>query len=192
MTEYQCITADPPWLERGGGKIKRGADRHYDLMKTTDIARLMLDAPCWRPAESCHLWLWVTDNFLLDGLSLMERLGFRYVRQFHWIKTLAFLAEEDERSIAELDETELQQGLGQYARGSSETCLFGVRGKALVPPPDMRPKNVIFAPRTKHSAKPAKAYEYWFDRVSHGPRLEMFARNARPGWDRFGLEAPAP
>ena len=76
---YRCIVADPPWNERGGGKIKRGADRHYPLMKTPDIACMLL-APAWRPAESCHLWLWVTDNFLPDGLLVMDALGFRYVR----------------------------------------------------------------------------------------------------------------
>lgn len=38
--KYQTIYADPPWWETGGGKIKRGADRHYQLMKTPEIIAL--------------------------------------------------------------------------------------------------------------------------------------------------------
>lgn len=174
---FKCIVMDPPWLERGGGKCKRGADRHYPLMATSDIAKTVLHSPVWMPADSCHLWMWVTDNFLLDGLGLIERFGFRYVRQFYWIKTLS----EDP-----VDESELQQGLGQYARGSSETCLFAVRGEAMVPPPANRPKNVIFAPRGRHSEKPDKAFTYWFEKISQGPRLEMFSRSPRFGWTVWG------
>ena len=56
---YPCIAADPPWNEQGGGKCKRGADRHYPLIKKReDILRTMVTAPCWRPADNAHLWLW--------------------------------------------------------------------------------------------------------------------------------------
>ena len=62
--KYKTIYADPPWLERGGGKIKRGADKHYELMKTADIMAL----PVKDLAEdNCHLYLWTTNNFLQDG-----------------------------------------------------------------------------------------------------------------------------
>jgi N6-adenosine-specific RNA methylase IME4 len=178
------MTLDPPWLERGGGQCKRGADRHYGLLSTPDIAKTVLRAPVWTPADDAHLWMWVTDNFLLDGLGLIERFGFRYVRMFHWIKTLS---EQDP-----VDESELQQGLGQYARGSSETCLFAVRGRAIVPPSEKRPKNVIFAPRGRHSEKPNKAFTYWFEQVSPGPRLEMFSRAPRDGWSVWGNECQLP
>lgn len=178
---YACNTADPPWAEYGGGG--RGAQNHYGLMSLSDIAKTIIRSPAWNPAPDAHLWVWVTDNFLLDGLSLIDQLGFRYVRTFCWVKT-AETAEDAEL----LDESDLQQGIGQYARGSHEICLFSVAGKSMIPAAAMRPKSVIFAPRQEHSRKPDKAYERWFERVSPGPRLEMFARRGRSGWDSWGNE----
>ena len=55
-TAYSCIMADPPWEERGGGKITRGAQRHYPLLKTRDIPGVMQRSPMWNPAEDGHLW----------------------------------------------------------------------------------------------------------------------------------------
>ena len=67
--KYKTIYADPPWNEQGAGKIKRGADRHYPLMKTEDIKNLpvqnITDDECW-------LYMWVTNNFLKEGLDIME------------------------------------------------------------------------------------------------------------------------
>ena len=83
--EYGCISADPPWDESGGGKCKRGADRHYPLIKKKeDIRDAMLQSGKWYPAETCHLWLWVTNNFLPDGLWLMAELGFTYKTNRAW------------------------------------------------------------------------------------------------------------
>lgn len=76
--KYGTIYADPPWKERGGGKIKRGADRHYPLMSTKDI--MALDVPSIA-ADDCHLYLWVTNNFLPDGLKVMEAWGFRPINE---------------------------------------------------------------------------------------------------------------
>ncbi len=104
--KYKTIYADPPWLEQGGGaKYKRGADRHYPLMKTANIARL----PVAELAEdNAHLYLWVTNNFLRDGFEVMEAWGFKYKTTITWAKD--------------------RFGLGQYFRGQTEHCLFGVRG----------------------------------------------------------------
>lgn len=167
--KYRCIAADPPWNERGGGKIKRGADRHYPLMKTPDIIACMLQAPVWAPADSAHLWLWVTDNFLPDGLQVMAALGFRYVRTAAWFK----------------QSRQLQIGLGQYLRGAHEICLFGVRGPTAIPA--KAPASAVLAPRTRHSKKPDAAFAL-IEQASPGPRLEMFAREERPGWDVWGNE----
>ena len=190
MTLYPCIAADPPWFESGGGKIKRGADRHYPLMRWGDILTLMRNVLQDKVAESAHLWMWATDNHLLEASCVMQGLGFRFVRQFVWVKTKSPYDAEDNAVVDALTEDDLQLGLGQYSRGAYEPCLFGVRGKAMVPPPERRPKSVIFAPRSQHSRKPDKAFTHWFEQVSPGPRLEMFARSARDGWDRWGNEAP--
>lgn len=206
--KYRTIVADPPWLERGGGKSKRGADRHYPLMNAHDIAVTMAEALsyAWElaggwfhpdsasaVADSAHLWLWVTDNFLEDGLRVMSRLGFRYVRTLVWVKT-----QLDERGALELEEDEcesgdiyprrhLQIGLGQYLRGAHELCLLGVRGETCLPDTADRQPSVVFAPRNRHSAKPQAAFDV-IEKTSPGPRLEMFARRPREGWDVWGNE----
>ena len=84
---YRCLSLDPPWLERGGGKSCRGAQRHYPLMATAAIVELVRGSePIARLAPSAHCWCWVTDNFLEDGLELMRALGFRYKRTLVWVK----------------------------------------------------------------------------------------------------------
>ena len=172
-------------------------------MKVGDIAKLLLESFDWFPgdenqptlfqayedttpiAEDAHLWMWVTDNYLRDGLWLMDQLGFRYVRTMVWVK----MKDENADSSYAIDTARhaLQIGLGQYLRGGHELCLFGTRGQACVPEPGDRMPSVIFAERTKHSAKPQEAYDV-IERVSPGPRLEVFARNERPGWSVWGNE----
>ena len=167
---YRCTAIDAPWNERGGGRIKRGADRHYGLLSTPDIIRVILQSGSWYPADNAHLWLWVTDNYLPDGLQVMSALGFRYIRTLVWFK---------------VRNDKLQVGLGQYLRGSHELCLFGSRGKSMMP--KNKPLSVV-AERTVHSRKPDEAYSV-IETVSPGPRLEMFARSPRPGWDTWGDQA---
>lgn len=189
---YACVAMDPPWAEYGGGG--RGAQNHYPLMQTSDIARTILQSSAWSAvAHTAHLWCWVTDNYLVDGLSLIDRLGFTYKRTFCWVKLrkVSILPEDFAHGLCDLAAGELQIGLGQYARGSHELCLFATRGDAMVPKPKNRPPSVIFAPRQEHSRKPDEAFSRWFEAISPGPRLEMFARTARPGWDAWGFEAPS-
>ncbi len=166
---HRCIVADPPWPERGGGKIARGANRHYRLRPRAQILTDMLASPVWRPARSgCHLWLWATSNHLQDAFWLMEELGFRFVSSAVWIK-------------------EGKIGLGQYLRHLHELLLLGRMGETMLPPHEVRPPSVIFAPRRGHSIKPYEAFEV-IEAVSPGPRLEMFARCRRSGWDCWGDE----
>lgn len=106
MNKYKTIYADPPWNETGGGKIKRGADKHYPLMRTKDIIAFADEVNSYAD-DNCHLYLWVTNNHLKDGLEVMEAWGFRYVTMITWMKD--------------------RFGLGQYYRGLTEHCLFGVK-----------------------------------------------------------------
>jgi len=183
--EYRCISADPPWNESGGGKCKRGADRHYPLLKKPEQIRdAMLNSGVWRPAEDCHLWLWVTNNFLPVGLWLMGELGFDYKTNRAWAKMT-----EEYNPEGRLTYIKQNHGLGQYLWGEHELLLFGTRGKAMLPPTRGRPGTLLLAPRTRqHSEKPPQAYAD-MEFISPGPRLEMFARDPRPGWDVWGLEA---
>lgn len=197
LEPYRCIVADPPWLERGGGRSKRGADRHYPLLHKHQILEAILRAPCWRPSdEGCHLWLWVTDNYLEDGLEVMRGLGFRYVRTAVWVKLaeprinrLLDILNGDEEFDDAVDALRrecrrLQIGLGQYLRGSHELCLFGVRGKQ---PAAETHASALLEARTTHSTKPKSFYEM-VELVSPPPRLELFARYERPGWTAWGNE----
>jgi len=185
-SEYSCISADPPWNESGGGRIKRGAQRHYSLMKKEEIVEVMQGAPCWRLSESCHLWLWVTNNHLEDGLWVMGELGFRYVTLRTWVKMEA----ESDCPVGTPGKLYRPQrhGLGQYLWGDTEQLLFGVRGPAMMPPTEGRPRTSLLEPRTReHSEKPEQAYRD-MEQVSRsvGPRLEMFAAGTpRVGWDKW-------
>lgn len=164
---YGTIVADPPWMERGGGKIKRGADRHYPLMQTRDIAALPVKDLA---LPDSHLYLWVTNNFLPDGLIVMAAWGFRYVTMITWAKD--------------------RVGLGQYFRGMTEHCLFGVRGNPgykLIGGKRYQGRTLIQAPRTEHSRKPA-ALRVMAGEVSPAPYLELFAREEVIGWDTWGNE----
>jgi N6-adenosine-specific RNA methylase IME4 len=173
LVKPHTLLADPPWWEHGGGKSKRGADRHYPLMKTKDIVDLEVRGlPVSQVvADDAHIYLWVTNNFLPDGLKVMEAWGFRYVTCITWTKD--------------------KIGLGQYFRGKSEQLLFGVRGKTLYQtlPDGKRAQGVtsVEAPRGRHSAKP-EVFREMIERVSPGPYLELFARVRAPGWDAWGNE----
>lgn len=168
MTRYRTIVIDPPWPERGGGVIKRGADAHYPLLNTSEIADVIEGAAMWAPDDDCHLYLWATNTHLPAAVTLMDRLGYRYITTLTWAKD--------------------RIGLGQYFRGQTEHVLFGVRGSSPIPP-DQRLSTLIAARRGDHSRKPDRFYEI-VEQVSPGPRLEMFARRRRFGWDVWGNEAP--
>lgn len=249
--EYACLLADPPWAERGGGKIKRGADRHYDLAgKLGDIRpilRAIRDSGSFTPAPNAHLWCWYTDTFLEDALTLVRELGFRYVRTFVWVKTGG---EHDNEAVAaarrevldaaveaaaegmlasgrdhhgrtetmssrfceamsalsvasrhvEQTDDDLRMGIGQYGRGCHEGMIFAVRGQGQdksVWTGDRSVRSCFHAPHPTdehgkriHSRKPPRSYEL-IERVSKGPRVELFARVAQPGWSVWGNQAPS-
>lgn len=171
VNHYQTIVADPPWYEKGGGRIKRGADRHYPLMKTVEIVELG-DFVQRIAAPDCHLYLWVTNNFLPDGFLVMKEWGFKYITMITWMKD--------------------RIGLGQYFRGLTEHCLFGRKGQ---PPYKVdsngkrcQGKTGFFSPKYFHSEKPRELIRM-AELVSHPPRIELFARQKRVGWDSWGLQA---
>lgn len=179
-TRFACVLSDPPWPERGAGQSKRGADRHYDVVACRHIPDIIRSSGLHTPAENAHHWMWVTDNYLREGLWVLETLGWRYVRTCVWVKGEG-LGEKP------------QIGLGQYLRGSHELLLFAVRGSGADPSvrtEDRTQSSVIFGKRTKHSKKPASAYDL-IESVSKGPRVEFFARSNRPGWTSWGNEVAA-
>ena len=168
INKYQIIYADPPWHEQGGGKIKRGADRHYNLMKSEDIARL--DVPSITDVNA-HCYLWTTNNHLEDALWVLDVWKFQYKTMITWVKD--------------------KFGLGQYFRGNTEHCLFGVKGMLpykIIDGKRQQATTSFFAKRTEHSKKPDEMYAIIAkvsDREGYN-KIELFARCERPGWDVFG------
>ena len=169
--QFKTIYADPPWFESGGGVICRGAQRHYPLMKTRDIMWFEVDGgPVRDLAEpNAHLYLWVTNNFLPDGLEVVQAWGFRYVTMITWAKN--------------------RIGLGQYFRGQTEHCLFAVRGslpyRTTAEGKRAQGKTLLEADRQEHSSKP-EAMRTMIELVSHPPYCELFARHKAAGWQSFG------
>lgn len=137
-------------------------------MKTKDIAKLPVRDIA---DENCHLYLWATNNHLIDAFKVMSAWGFRYVTMITWLKD--------------------KQGLGQYFRGKTEHCLFGIRGHLpyKVDEHGKRCQGVtgFFAPRKEHSEKPPEMRRM-IEKVSYGPYIELFARKEFDGWDRWGNE----
>lgn len=170
---YRTVSLDPPWWEAGGGKIKRGADRHYDLLKTIDMPGVIYGSGEFNFEEDAHMYMWVTNNFLEDGLWLMKALGFRYITNIVWPKT--------------------KVGLGQYFRGKHELILFGVRGRGKAESVFQDTRSVASVLDVKkqsriHSRKPDETFELIESR-SKGPYLEMFADPScepRDDWSQWG------
>jgi N6-adenosine-specific RNA methylase IME4 len=168
---YSTIIADPPWYQQGGGKSKRGADRHYPLLKEHQIKRVMSEMLDGKVAEDAHLYLWVANNHLPEGLRVIEHLGFRYITNLVWAKT--------------------RFGLGRYFRGQHELCFFAVRGRGFTPKTEVNniPTLVgggLIKP-TRHSVKPIEMHKL-VEARSDGPYLELFARKQASGWDCVGDE----
>ena len=171
MKKYKAVVIDPPWRETGGGKIKRGANKHYKVLTAPDIIKTICQSDVWNDIDDdAHLYLWVTNSFLPDGLKVMESLGFKYMTNICWSKN--------------------HMGLGQYFRGKHELCLFGVKGRGFSSKtPDRTISSVIEAKKTGHSRKPDAFYDL-VEKRSLGPYLNMFARRSRNGWAAWGDEVP--
>ena len=181
---FISLLLDPPWNEQGGGKIKRGADRHYDLLKTRDMPRVIHDSGHWNPeVEGASVWMWATTNKLTDALWLMQELGAKYVTHTVWVKANQVFPLGQSKQCFEL----CNPGLGQRFRHCHELFLYGRIGRVPVPPPDRRMPSVMLAPRGEHSSKPDLQYDWIVDHDPEGLRCEFFARgNPRPGWTAWG------
>lgn len=172
---FSCVYADPPWrFSNRTGKVApehRRLDR-YDTMTTADITALPVADVV---ADNAHLYLWVPNALLPEGLAVMQGWGFRYVSNLVWAKR---------RKDGGPD----GRGVGFYFRNVTELILFGVRGSMRTLPPARRQVNMLETMKREHSRKPDEAYQLIED-CSPGPYLEMFARYPREGWTVWGAES---
>lgn len=186
---YQCLLADPAWYFRSYAAVpnhhsSRAVERHYRTMQLQEI----IDMPVRQVvARDAHLWLWTTGPYLEKCFGVARSWGFRYSGSgLVWIKLnpRAGRAQYELRTLQEWIAM-LHTGLGFTTRKNAEFCLLFRRGSARRLAKDVH--EVIISPRREHSRKPDETYER-IERYCAGPRLELFARTARPGWDAWGNE----
>jgi N6-adenosine-specific RNA methylase IME4 len=170
---FTTILADPPWqFQNRTGKMAPEHKRlnRYGTMKLDDIVSL----PVGKLAEdTAHLYLWVPNALLPDGLKVMEAWGFKYKSNVVWHKI---------RKDGGPD----GRGVGFYFRNVTELVLFGVRGKnARTLEAGRSQVNFLATRKREHSRKPDEMYDI-IESCSPGPYLELFARGTRKGWKTWG------
>ncbi|UYQ73462.1 MT-A70 family methyltransferase [Pelagibacterium flavum] len=173
---FRTILADPPWqfLNRTG-KVAPEHKRlnRYGTMKLGDICALPVDQVA---APTAHLYLWVPNALLPDGLEVMRAWGFNYKANIVWHKV-----RKDGGSDG--------RGVGFYFRNVTEIILFGTRGKnARTLDPGRSQVNYISSRKREHSRKPDEQYPL-IESCSPGPYLELFSRGVRKGWEVWGNQA---
>jgi N6-adenosine-specific RNA methylase IME4 len=177
LGHFGTILADPPWqFTNRTGKM---APEHRRLLRyPTMTLQEIMELPVSQLAlPKSHLYLWVPNALILEGLEVMRRWGFTYKTNLVWYKT---------RKDGGPD----GRGVGFYFRNVTELCLFGTRGNLRTGAPGRRQVNIITKQKREHSRKPDEQYEV-IEQCSPGPYLEMFARHPREGWSQWGNEITA-
>lgn len=174
--KYRTIYADPPWqFQNRTGKVAPEHKRltRYETMPLDDIKSL----PVADLADDrSHLYLWVPNALLPDGLEVMKAWGFAYKTNIIWEKV---------RHDGKPD----GRGVGFYFRNVTEILLFGIRGeKNRTLDPARSQVNLIRSMKREHSRKPDEVIPI-IEACSPGPYLELFARGDREGWDMWGNQA---
>ncbi|MBI3522824.1 MAG: S-adenosylmethionine-binding protein [Chloroflexi bacterium] len=173
--QFRTLLADPPWrFINRTGKVAPEHRRlsRYDTLTTDEICALPV--PMITAAKS-HLYLWVPNALLADGLKVMAAWGFTYKSNLVWHKV-----RKDGGSDG--------RGVGFYFRNVTELVLFGVRGSYRTLAPGRRQVNLLATRKREHSRKPDELYDI-VESCSSGPYLELFARYPRIGWTVWGNEA---
>lgn len=174
--KFATVLADPPWqFQNRTGKMAPEHKRlqRYPTMSLQEIKDLPVEAIV---ADTAHLYLWVPNALLAEGMQVMEHWGFTYKTNLIWYKI---------RKDGGPD----RRGVGFYFRNVTEIILFGVRGKnARTLQPGRSQENIISSRKREHSRKPDEQYDL-IEACSPGPRIELFARGPRKGWFVWGNQA---
>ena len=176
MNKYKIIYADPPWnygnTKNHESEFWGANDRHYDVMSLHDIKNLPVQEIS---DDNCYLFLWATSPFLQKSFDVMESWGFKYSTVgFVWIKMTNDMSEVR------------GDGLGNYTISNAEYVLIGRNGGYWREARNV--KQVILAPKGKHSAKPEEVRDRIVNLCGDVPRIELFARDKPDGWDVWGNE----
>lgn len=174
--KYRTIYADPPWqFSNRTGKVAPEHKRlsRYSTMKLDDIKKLPVSDAA---DEKCHLYLWVPNALLPEGLEVMRAWGFEYKTNLVWEKVRK-------------DGFPDGRGVGFYFRNVTEIVLFGIKGdNNRTLPPGRSQVNLLRASKREHSRKPDEFIKL-IEACSPGPYLELFARGRRENWDMWGNQA---
>jgi len=174
--KFATVLADPPWqFKNRTGKMAPEHKRlsRYPTMTLQEIMALPVEAIS---EDTAHLYLWVPNALLAEGIRVMEHWGFTYKTNLIWYKI---------RKDGGPD----RRGVGFYFRNVTEIILFGVRGKgARTLQPGRSQENIISSRKREHSRKPDEQYEL-IESCSWGPRIELFARGRRKGWFSWGNQS---
>ncbi|UJS16208.1 MAG: MT-A70 family methyltransferase [Candidatus Jettenia sp.] len=171
---YSTILADPPWrFDNRTGKMAPEHQRllRYPTMTLEEIYEIPVSQVA---AANSHLYLWVPNALLAEGLEVMKRWGFTYKTNIIWYKI---------RKDGGPD----GRGVGFYFRNVTELILFGIRGHMRTLQPGRTQVNIISSQKREHSRKPDQIYDL-IESCSPGPYLELFARFRREGWNQWGNE----
>lgn len=203
---FGTICMDPPWwFEDQGGRMLTP----YKRMRDQEILSMPIEK---LGGDRSHAYCWTTDAHLELALECLGAWRFAFKRTIVWVKTTTDIVELRRiaaeaasaptgsesalrRTLRWLSKAigQLKIGGGHWVRGAHEICIFGVRGRAKALVHDI--PTVIIAPHPRangriiHSAKPAELQNN-AERMSPGPRIELFARRQRPGWLCWGDQCP--
>lgn len=173
MKKYKTILIDPPWeysvpvkrKDSRKGRVERpGETMHppYPMMSIDEISKMQIGGLA---DDNCHLWMWTTNKYLPDSFKLLELWGFKFFHLVTWVKP---------------------SGMGMWFVHRTQPLIFAYKGKM-----NFKRKcnpNVLFSGNPKrHSEKPEVSYEL-IEAISTEPRIELFARRERVGWDVWGNE----
>lgn len=174
--KFKTILADPPWrFQNSTGKVAPEHKRlsRYGTMSLDEIKALPVSKIA---AEPCHLYLWVPNALLPEGIAVMQAWGFQYKSNIVWHKI-----RKDGGSDG--------RGVGFYFRNVTELILFGVRGKnARTLAPGRSQVNYLSSRKREHSRKPDEQYDL-IEACSPGPYFELFSRGIRKNWTVWGNQA---
>ena len=166
--KYDIIYADPPW-KYDDWKTSRGTGAVAAIYPTLDIEEIKKIPIKGIASTNCALFLWATMPKLTEALEVITAWGFEYrTCAFTWVKLNP-------------SNFGIYSGLGYWTNGNAELCLFGKKGH-----PKRQERNVkqiILAPRTEHSRKPAEVRDRIVRLMGDLPRIELFARQEAEGWD---------
>lgn len=164
--KYRVIYADPPWSYGNTQPDYQTEQRdHYPTMELKDICALPVKDLA---LDNAVLFIWVTSPTLEESFQVIKGWGFKYKASFIWDK--------------------VGHNMGHYNSVRHEFLLIAVRGSCQ---PDVHKlfDSVVSEKREGHSKKPTAFYDIIDTIYPHGPRIELFARNERKGWNSYGHQA---